>query len=281
MSPQYAASVLKKASTDIQRQETRFPRRFVLIAKRRLDRPAPTGVASAQARWRVPSWGGMGRDEMNRLGLFAVVISAVVIATLGAVAPVHAAANGGAFVCKNQSLVGGTISGNLVVPTGAYCDLSGTHVTGNALVQPKGGLLSDNASSIDGNVRLQNNGQFAEFNGSKVGRDVRCDHCAVADAQSSTIGGSLLDDGISQGAFIRNDQIGGNLVIWGGRTVPNGPFDIEGNTIGSNLGFFNNRGSSTISNNAISETLACSGNQPPPAGSGNTAEQKKGQCASL
>jgi hypothetical protein len=225
---------------------------------------------------------------MRRLGLLAIVVGVVVAASL-AVSPLRVAAKGGDYHCNNQTLTAMTISGNLVVPSGAFCDLVGSTVTGNATVEPTGaatlqsnaGLLLDSASSIGGDVQVQKNGQFAEYNGSSVGGDVQCNQCGVADAQDSSIGGSLHDNGISQGAFILNDSIGGDLQIDHGVTVSGGPFDIQTNTIGGNLMFNHNTGTSTITNNHISKTLACDGNQPPPTGGGNTAAQKKGQCASL
>jgi hypothetical protein len=180
-----------------------------------------------------------------------------------------------------------TIDGNIVVPSGAFCDLNGTHVTGNAIVEsgppepsnPTG--LNSNGATVDGNVLVQRNAQFAAFTGSTIGGNVRCDQCEVADVQDSTVKGSQEDNGVSEGAFIRNSHFGGNLRIQDGTDFFGTRFHIDGNTIGDSLVFNRNTGVSDISNNTVESTLTCRDNTPPPTGAGNTAEHKRGQCAAL
>jgi hypothetical protein len=189
--------------------------------------------------------------------------------------------------CENQALGPVTIDGNIVVPSGAFCDLNGTHVTGNATVEsgppepsnPTG--LTSNAATIDGNVLVQRNAQFAAFTGSNIGGNVRCNQCEVADIQGSTVEGSLEDNGVSEGAFIRNSHFGGNLRIQDGTDFFNTHFAIDGNTIGDSLVFNRNTGVSDISTNTVDASLTCRDNTPPPTGAGNTAEHKRGQCAAL
>ena len=190
--------------------------------------------------------------------------------------------------CENQTFGAITIDGNLVVPSGAFCQLNGTHVMGNATVSagppepsnPTG--LNTSGATIDGNVNVQQNAQLAAFSGSTIGRNVQCDRCEVADVQDSTVKGNLADNGVSEGAFIRNSHISGNLIIHGGTDFFSTGFNIDGNAIGKKLAFDRNTGSfSDISTNTIAENLTCNDNTPPPTGSGNTAEHKQGQCAGL
>ena len=189
-------------------------------------------------------------------------------------------ATAGDYVCKNQTLGAITITGNLIVPGGAFCDINGTHVAGNAIVNQNAGLLADVSSVIGGDVTIAHGGQFAAFGGSTVGGNVACNQCRVADLHSSTVNGNLTDNGLTQGAFISNSTIGGTLSITDS-FARRANFQITGNRIGANLEFNDNKGASNISNNTIAGTLACSGNTPPPTGSGNTALSKTGQCATL
>jgi hypothetical protein len=189
--------------------------------------------------------------------------------------------------CENQTFGPVTVDGNIVVPAGTFCFLNGTHVTGNATVKagppepyPPTGLNTQGAT-IDGSVRVQQNAQFAAFASSTIGGNLLCDRCEVADVQDSVVKGSQEDNGVSEGAFIRNSHIGGNLNIHGGTDFFATGFHIDGNTIGENLAFNRNSGASDISANAIAENLVCNGNMPPPVGAGNTAEHKQGQCALL
>jgi hypothetical protein len=218
---------------------------------------------------------------MTNLRTFGLLAGAALCAALVAAGPAMA----GNVRCENQTFSAVTIDGNLVVPSGAFCDLNGTHVTGNATAkagppEPSNptGLLSEGAT-IDGNVHVEQNAQFAAFTGSMIGSNVLCDRCEVADVQDSTVKGNQEDNGVSEGAFITNSHISGNLNIHGGTDFFGTGFHIDGNTIGKNLAFNHNTGSSDISGNTIAQNLICKDNAPPPTGAGNTAEHKQGQCA--
>ncbi|MFP5318394.1 MAG: hypothetical protein ACLGI2_08870 [Acidimicrobiia bacterium] len=92
--------------------------------------------------------------------------------------------------------------------------------------------------------------------------------------------------------FLCGSSIGGDLVVQnspsfgsiniGGPRCPNS----LGNTIGGDVIDVNNRTganepSHAVFNNRINGVLQCSGNVPPPVGSGNQATLKTGQCAAL
>jgi hypothetical protein len=55
-----------------------------------------------------------------------------------------------------QEISGGTINGNVVVPTGSTCTLLGVTVTGNVIVQPNAALdiFSGALTTIGGNVNI-------------------------------------------------------------------------------------------------------------------------------
>lgn len=225
---------------------------------------------------------------MTKLRIFGLVACPAVCAALMAAGPALANNHQGDnnVRCENQTLGPVTIDGDLVVPSGAFCDLNGTHVTGDATVkagppEPSNfptSLLTDGAT-IDGDVNVQHNAQFAAFAASTIGGDVSCHRCEVGDVQSSTVEGDLVDNGVSEGAFIRNSSISGNLTILNGTDFFGTGFHIDGNTIGENLVFNRNTGVSDIFGNTIAENLICNHNTPPPIGGGNTARHKRGQCA--
>jgi hypothetical protein len=219
---------------------------------------------------------------MKKFVLMGLVVVIAVSAALARSATVVGASST-TTQCNNQTFTAMTISGNINVPKNAFCDLVNSHVTGGATVENSGGLSLDQASSIATNVQLLRNAQLGEFNGSIVGGSVRCERCSAVFAfSSSTVGGNVVEDAATQGAIIKNVHIGGNLVIHESvDTVDTPAYDVETNTIGGNLQFDDNRGSSTFVNNAITGTMSCEGNHPPPTGSGNTASAKRGQCASL
>ncbi len=194
------------------------------------------------------------------------------------------------FRCSNQTLGSVVIEGNLIVPHGTFCDLNGTHVTGNATVESGRPDPANNPTSltltgatVDGNVRIQQNAQFAAFAASTVGGSVSCNHCEVADVQDSTVKGNHEVNGVSEGAFIRNSSFGGTLSIHDGTDFFHTGFHIDGNRIGENLVF--NRNTTTVVSdivgNTIAESLICNGNSPPPVGGGNIAKDKRGQCKTL
>lgn len=214
-----------------------------------------------------------------RVGLLALLAMSAALTLAG-----PAQAND--FQCTGTAPA--TVHGNLVVPSGALCTLNGTHVTGNATVNAGPGepsnfptSLSSNGATIDGHVDVQRNAQFTAFNGSTIGSNVHCNQCEVADVQDSTVMGNLEDNGVSEGAFIKRSHIFGDLQIHNSSDFFSVGFNIDGNTIGGNLQFNQNTGSSDISGNMITGKLQCEKNTPPPAGSGNTAKQKQGQCALL
>ena len=227
---------------------------------------------------------------MTRLRIFGLAAFPAVCAALITAAPALANNQQGhhqRFRCENQVVPAITIVGDLVVPSGAFCELVGTHVTGDATVEagpPEPGLptgLTIEGATIDEDVNVQHNAQFAAFAASMIGGDVKCNRCEVADVHDSTVQGDLDARGVSEGAFIRNSHIGGNLEIVHGTDFLGIGFHIDGNTIGENLVFNQNTGPSDIFGNTIEDNLTCNHNTPPPVGGGNTARHKEGQCALL
>jgi hypothetical protein len=220
---------------------------------------------------------------MKKVGYFGMLAVVAVSGALTTGATSAFAASG--YQCRDQALGPITIDANVTVPAGAFCDLNGTHVTGNVTVERTtdpnnpAGLAMDVGARVDGNVHVELNGQFAAFGASIVGGNVQCDTCQVADLHDSTVQGNLHDNALSQGTRIRNSHIGGNLLVLNSVDTVAFGYQFSGSSIGGNFEFSHNTGASNISGNAIGQNLNCEGNTPPPTGAGNTAHNKQGQCA--
>jgi len=156
----------------------------------------------------------------------------------------------------------GRIVGNVVVPAGASCRIQGT---------------------VTGNVTALEGAQVGIRPGSIVHGNYTCDRCLFADLHGSTIHGNVVIVGETDGSFIDDSTIKGNLEIDSsdadGDAFSIGTADLP-NTISGNLSFNNNTGQSSIINNAIGGYLACQSNAPAPVSTGNTAKKGVlGQCA--
>ena len=98
---------------------------------------------------------------MRRLRVIGLPATLAVCAGLLTAGPAAAKS----FECRT-ALGPVLITGNLVVPAGALCELNGTHVTGNATVKSgppepsEPTALTANGATIDGNVKVQQNAQF-------------------------------------------------------------------------------------------------------------------------
>jgi len=117
----------------------------------------------------------------------------------------------------------------------------------------------------------------------------------------SSVGGNLAAKGLLDGLFVHDSGIGGNP--WVRRSLEGnlgfeflrsrigGNFAFEKNTghtqiadnrVGGNLEFSDNIvGPFAIESNTIGGKLDCRKNDPLPAGGGNTAAPKRGQCRLL
>jgi hypothetical protein len=108
----------------------------------------------------------------------------------------------------------------------------------------------------------------------------------------NAIGGSVTLRG-SEGAFaVEDNTIAGQLSVVDNELLeslctpetcpPFGNGHIDRNVIGRGVEVYGNSGEQlSISDNSIGGDLRCNANDPAPAGSGNSAKQKRGQCRDL
>ena len=216
---------------------------------------------------------------------------------------------------SEPQILGAVTVGTVIVPSGTFCVLDGTEVTGDVRARPGSRLLTFGAD-VAGSATA---GPGAELGleETAVGDDLNCDGCTFEDAIASSIGGSMRISGESQGSFIIESEIAGDLVI-SSSAAGDFTFLLLGNTIGGKLLFTGNSGSAgiignvigkslavnqndpsggfcpdpedpeapcyeglVIADNEVGTTLTCQGNDPAPTGGGNTAQRKLGQCSGL
>jgi hypothetical protein len=180
-----------------------------------------------------------------------------------AAAPVLPAANplppppvpGVVYNCGNVAL-GALTAGQVDVPPGQVCVLQGTRVEGNITLN-RGSVLDARGISVIGNIQAD-------------------DAASVLLADNSTLTGSVQ---IIRGGSVTiiGATINGNLQL------DNNPGNIlaQGNRVGQSIQVTNNRGIVAINNNQAVGNLQCTGNNPVPTGSGNTAAQIQNQCLNM
>lgn len=247
-------------------------------------------------------------DERNdaRLPFRALLVTAA--ALLMTSGPALAAET----ICTGALDPAGSPYGNVVVPSGETCVISGVRVNGNVTVS--GSLVvggaPPNDTTIGGNVNTKDGcgtvaiicqvGTAPEPAVDGVGRvvvggNVTIDHCEGMSIHCAVPAAPAADDGTLSGRFV---LIGKNLkcsnntssCIFDGAVI-GGNVELSGNGgfvsaavsfVGGNLTANNNGDGANFSENAIGGDLKCNGNVGPVSGGPNTvAGTKQGQCAGL
>ena len=155
----------------------------------------------------------------------------------------------GNITCSNGQLNATTVTGNLTVASGSWCDLVDVTVNGNLTMQNGSGIRVE-SSTITGNLQLQN-----------------------------TTGAS---DALSAGAnVVCNTKVRGNVQIQ--NSAAGSPWhlgDCGPNQFGSNLQFQSNAGTgNSISHTAVQGNLQCQSNHDV-SGTGNTVTGNR-QCTGV
>lgn len=201
----------------------------------------------------------------------------LLVVMLALVGPTPALA---AFECRGF-ILNPTIQGNLVVPPGETCDLSGGGtVTGNVTVGKDATFVTE-AVTIHGSVRGDG---FA----------------SVAFLTTDEINGNIVLTGGSESILIEQANVGGRIVLTGndvsreiqvGDSVETGgsltvtdnsapELQIVDSAFGGAVRFTDNRGQAEILRNEVRGALSCERNQPAPDAFDNIVTGRaSGQCA--
>ena len=180
-----------------------------------------------------------------------VVASLLVVGVLLAGAPPAAAES-----TECTGVLTGTHD-NVVVPTGAHCEMVDATVTGNVLVEP-GASLRATSSEISGNVEGVDSAWVCLQFGSELGGNL------------SVTGGNI---GTTSG-FDIGVEVGGNVFV----TENAGLTFVDAAEVGGNLEVTENTGTLEIEHNTIGGNVSIAENSVPAAYTGGPATPAPGGC---
>jgi hypothetical protein len=150
---------------------------------------------------------------------------------------------------------GGSVD-QLRVTSGSSCNLNGTRVRGNIIVEQNAVLVAQSIQ-VDGNIQATNAGRV-EISGSSIGGNIQIKQSGAAAIVSTRVSGDLQFESNFNHLEASYNQVGGNLQA------------------------FKNNGGLSISGNTISGNLQCKENNPAPTGGGNNVNGNvEDQCADL
>jgi hypothetical protein len=188
----------------------------------------------------------------------------------------------------------GTTPGNVVVPSGATCNLQGATIGGNVIVQPGGRLIIGGGTTVKGYVTSGGAGTDTANpfgTGPEAFSVIICNSTIGGPVSVSNAASQVLIGGTSStGGGCGGNNIAGNVSVSNNQSLVTvsengGTCRAPGGTckIGGSLFASNNVGPTKIFNNVIAGALACSNNAPGAiTGGGNTTGgSKTGQCSTF
>lgn len=188
----------------------------------------------------------MSRKLSAALASAAILVSGMVATAAPAAADT--------ITCRT-SVGARTIDGDVNVPKGARCNLTGTKVKGNVFVRSGATLVADKAW-IDGNVQAKYHRNVVVRNSSTVKGDVQLTSGRYSTITRSRIDGNIQSKHNRARQYATHNRVDGDIQY-----------------------FSNTTGRATISYNRVEGNLQCKSNTPRPTGTGNKVEgDKEGQC---
>lgn len=185
---------------------------------------------------------------------------------------------------------------NVVVPPGAFCDITNSQIAGNIKALADSTLFVAGNNRIGGNVEGDKARDVEIFNRGGPPNVIQGNGVIVEDTIETFICGAVIPNGNivivkNRGGFL---GIGGPFCagfFGGGNTVERGNIKVEDsliaaslevsdNTVGQNLQVFKNLGSGSkrVANNTVGESVQCFDNALPFVGGPNFAPKREGQC---
>jgi len=157
----------------------------------------------------------------------------------------------------------GTFTGDILVSNGQQCEISGGTVTGNITVTG-GNLVLDHAT-VGGDVHIHDGGTFVLESSTDIEGNLH-----IRDLQRGTAQNRICGVTVKRGLHFHDNGTGVEI---GSSTS-----GCVGNSIGGDLEILNNGAPVQVFDNTVGGDLRCLANASI-TGSGNTAEEKQGQCS--
>src|SRR4051812_47195612 len=213
-----------------------------------------------------------------RKTIVAVMVAAVVAVAGGAVYSNSAFAAGVTCTGTPGTLSGSTITGNVTVPSGSWCNIQGQTVNGNVNVSAGAGLVIGSGSTINGNVYAPSGaGSFAGNPCATPGITT----FSIVLGSGNQINGSVTASGAASTVIVGGGGCGSETIQQSLAVGSNkGAVFVDGNSIGKNAAITSNTpGPVDVSNNTVTANLSCFGNASITS-SGNTVggNNSGGQC---
>lgn len=152
--------------------------------------------------------------------------------------------------------IGAVTLDNVLVPDGAFCNMTATSIKGSIVVGTASTLTATRVT-VGGNVQAEGSTRVSIAGSSSINGSVQVVQGGSFSLDRSRINGDVLADSNRQRVTLTRNSVGGNMQI------------------------FQNIGGSVVSSNVINGNLQCKENVPAPTGSANRAALKEDQCANL
>lgn len=167
-----------------------------------------------------------------------------------------------------------TFDDDVRVPKGATCTFTDVTIDGNLIIA-NGASVTYGGGHIDGNVLVYPSASF-EATGTSVNGNVQAERSSQVTLSDASVGGSVQTQSAS-GLAVVGGSVNGNIQPDDGGSVL-----VDGVNVNGDVQPFDNRGGVTITDNVIGGNLQCKGNDPAPAGGGNTVHgNAEDQCEDL
>jgi hypothetical protein len=223
----------------------------------------------------------------GKLLLLAVLCSSVAL-----IAPPTALADD--FQCAGIVTLGNF--DNVVVPPGAFCDISNSNIRGNIKALADSTLFVSGNNRIGGSVEGDKARDVEIFNRGGPPNIIQGNGVIVEDSIETFICGAVLPKGdiivvknrgglLGIGGPFCAGFFGGGNTLQGGNikvedNVITSSFEVSDNNVAQNLQVFKNTGSASkrVANNTVGESVQCFDNTAPFIGGPNFAPKREGQC---
>lgn len=152
----------------------------------------------------------------------------------------------GSISCDNEQLSATLVTGDVVVPSGQWCDMVDATVTGSVIVAPGSTGIRIAGSTVDGSLQAVGTTQAADP--LSAGADVLCATTVKGNVSISRSGGSVpWDIGLCGG-----NTIGGDVLFTANASPAS---SISGNTVARDLSCFANGGVTATDNTVGGRSL--------------------------